>query len=131
MKRAEDITASWHYIARIWREENLKPYRSSTFKILKDPAFARKVADVIGLYLDRPGGAVVLSNNEKTQVQALDRIQPVPPVAFVATGKRTHDYVRHRTTNLFATLDIGTAKVIGECKPTGAGRTSWLSRRRQ
>ncbi|MFE7661188.1 hypothetical protein [Streptomyces celluloflavus] len=68
LKRTEDVTVPWHYIARIWREENLKPHRSGTFKISKDPVFAQRVADVIGLYLDPPGGAVVLSIDEKTQV---------------------------------------------------------------
>ncbi|RZB19866.1 hypothetical protein StrepF001_01215 [Streptomyces sp. F001] len=77
LERTENITVSWHYIARIWREERLKPHRSGTFKISKDPAFAEKVADVIGLYLAPPGGAVVLSIDEKTQIQALDRTQPV------------------------------------------------------
>ncbi|MEU2777876.1 hypothetical protein ABZ646_34560 [Streptomyces sp. NPDC007162] len=71
LKRREGV--SWHYIARIWREENLKPHRSGTFKISKDPAFTEKVADAVGLYLAPPGGAVVLSIDEKTQVQALDR----------------------------------------------------------
>jgi transposase len=115
LKRREGISVSWHYVARIWREENLEPHRSGTFKISKDPAFVEKVADVIGLYLDPPGGAVVLSVDEKTQVQALDRTQPVLPVAFAATEKRTHDYVRHGTTNLFAALDVGTGEIIGEC----------------
>ena len=73
LKRREGISVSWHYVARIWREENLKPHRSGTFKISKDPAFAEKVADVVGLYLAPPGGAVVLSVDEKTQVQALRR----------------------------------------------------------
>ncbi|MFH9969445.1 transposase family protein [Streptomyces mirabilis] len=73
LKRREGISVSWHYVARIWREENLKPHRSGTFKISKDPAFAEKVADVVGLHLAPPGGAVVLSIDEKTQVQALDR----------------------------------------------------------
>lgn len=98
LKRAENITVSWHYIARIWREENLRPHRLGTFKISKDSAFAEKVADVIGLYLAPPGGAVVLSVDEKTQIQALDRTQPVPPVTFAASEKRTADYVRHGTT---------------------------------
>ena len=122
LKRREGISVSWHYIARIWREENLKPHRSGTFKISKDPAFAEKVADVIGLYLAPPGGAVVLSIDEKTQVQALDRTQPVLPVAFAASEKRTHDYVRHGTTNLFAALNVHTGEVIGECKPTRNGK---------
>jgi transposase len=122
LKRTENITVSWHYIARIWREEQLKPHRNSTFKISKDPAFAVKVADVVGLYLAPPGGAVVLSIDEKTQIQALDRTQPVLPVAFAATEKRTHDYVRHGTTNLFAALNVGTGEVIGECKPSRNGQ---------
>jgi transposase len=122
LKRTEDITVSWHYIARIWRAEQLKPHRSGTFKISKDPAFAEKVADVVGLYLAPPGGAVVLSIDEKTQIQALDRTQPVLPVAFAATEKRTHDYVRHGTTNLFAALNVGTGEVIGECKPSRNGK---------
>ncbi|MEW2122084.1 IS630 family transposase [Streptomyces sp. NPDC005474] len=122
LKRTENVTVSWHYIARIWREEQLKPHRNGTFKISKDPAFAEKVADVVGLYLAPPGGAVVLSIDEKTQIQALDRTQPVLPVAFAATEKRTHDYVRHGTTNLFAALNVGTGEVIGECKPSRNGQ---------
>ncbi|MDT0343193.1 IS630 family transposase [Streptomyces litchfieldiae] len=117
LKRSEGISVSWHYIARVWREENLQPHRSGTFKISKDPAFAEKVADVVGLYLDPPGGAVVLSVDEKTQVQALDRTQPVLPVTFAATEKRTADYVRHGITNLFAALNVGTGEVVGECHP--------------
>ncbi|MFD9286555.1 hypothetical protein ACFWD7_57445 [Streptomyces mirabilis] len=73
LKRREGVSVSRHYIARIWREESLKPHRSGTFKISKDSAFAEKVADVVGLYLSPPGGVVVLSIDEKTQVQALDR----------------------------------------------------------
>jgi transposase len=121
LKRREGIKVSFHYVARIWREENLKPHRSGTFKLSKDPAFAEKVADIVGLCLDPPGGAVVLSVDEKTQVQALDRTQPVLPVTFAATEKRTHDYVRHGTTNLFAALNIATGEVLGECKPTRNG----------
>src|SRR5436190_11449179 len=121
LKRREGIAVSWHYIARIWREENLRPHRSGTFKLSKDPAFVEKVADVVGLYLDPPGGAVVLSVDEKTQVEALDRTQPVLPVAFAATEKRTHDYVRHGTTNLFAALNVATGEVTGECKPKRNG----------
>ncbi len=117
LKRREGISVSWHYVARIWREENLKPHRSGTFKVSEDPAFADKVADVIGLYLAPPGGAVVLSIDEKTQIQALDRTQPVLPVTFAATEKRTHDYIRHGTTNLFAALNVTTGEVLGECRP--------------
>ncbi|WP_406425836.1 IS630 family transposase [Streptomyces sp. NBC_01589] len=73
LERTENITVSWHYIACVWREESLKPHRSGTFKISKDPAFAEKVADVIGLYLAPPGGAVVLSIDEKTQIVCHER----------------------------------------------------------
>ena len=72
---------------------------------------------MVGLYLDPPVGAVVLSIDEKTQVQALDRTQPVLPIDFAKTEKRTHDYVRHGTTNLFAALDTATGEVLGECYP--------------
>ncbi|TDC09090.1 IS630 family transposase [Streptomyces sp. 8K308] len=121
LRRSEGISVSWHYIARVWREENLQPHRSGTFKISRDPAFAEKVADVIGLYLAPPGGAVVLSVDEKTQIQALDRTQPVLPVTFAATEKRTADYVRHGTTNLFAALNVATGEVVGECRPVRDG----------
>lgn len=117
LRRREGLSVSWHYIARVWREEGLRPHRSGTFKISRDPDFAEKVADVVGLYLDPPGGAVVLSIDEKTQIQALDRTQPVLPVTFDAGEKRTHDYVRHGTTNLFAALNVATGEVTGECKP--------------
>lgn len=120
LKRTENVTVSWHYVARIWREENLK-HRNGTLKISKDPAFADKVADAVGLCL-APGGVVVLSIDEKTQVQALDRTQPVLPVTFAATETRTHDYVRHGTTNLFAALNVGTGEVVGECKPIRNGK---------
>jgi transposase len=83
--------------------------------------FAEKVADIVGLYLDPPGGAVVLSIDEKTQVQALDRTQPLLSIDFGATEKRTHDYIRHGTTNLFAALHVGSGEVYGECRPTRDG----------
>ena len=82
LKRTEGISVSHNYIAALWREHGLKPWRVGTFKLSRDPAFAEKVADVVGLYLDPPGGAVVLSIDEKTQVQALDRrVLPAPSVA--------------------------------------------------
>ncbi|MFI2188092.1 hypothetical protein [Streptomyces sioyaensis] len=92
LKRTEGIKVSFRYVAGIWREENLKPHRSGTFKLSEDPAFAEKVADIVGLYLDPPGGAVVLSVDEKTQVQALDGTRPVLPASFAVTEKRTHDW---------------------------------------
>ena len=121
IKRTEGVYVSHHYVATLWRENGLKPHRQGTFKVSKDPAFSEKVTDIVGLYLDPPGGAVVLSMDEKTQIQALDRTQPMLPIEFDATEQRTHDYKRHGTTNLFAALNVGTGEVFGECKPTRNG----------
>jgi len=121
IQRTEGVYVSHHYVAKLWRESGIKPHRQGTFKVSKDPAFAEKVADIVGLYLDPPAGAVVLSVDEKTQVQALDRTQPLLPITFDATEKRTHDYVRHGTTNLFAALNVGTGEVFGECRPVRDG----------
>lgn len=122
LKRSEGISVSWHYVARVWRDNGLKPHRSGTFKLSKDPRFAEKVADVVGLYLDPPAGAVVLSIDEKTQVQALDRTQPLLPIEFGLTEKRTHDYRRHGTTNLFAALEVATGQVAADCYPRRTGK---------
>jgi transposase len=119
--RTEGVSVSHHYVATLWREHGIKPHRQGTFKVSKDSEFAEKVADIIGLYLDPPGGAVVLSVDEKTQVQALDRTQPLLPITFHATEKRTLDYVRHGVTNLFAALNVGTGEVFGECHPVRDG----------
>ncbi|GAA4722176.1 IS630-like element ISBj5 family transposase [Phytohabitans rumicis] len=119
--RTEQVPVSHHWVAKLWREHGLKPHRSGTFKLSKDPAFAAKVYDIVGLYLDPPGGAVVLSLDEKTQIQALDRTQPLLPIEFDATEKRTHDYVRHGTTNLFAAFNVATGEVVGECRPSRNG----------
>jgi transposase len=119
--RAEGRYVSHHYVAKLWRENGLRPQKQGTFKVSKDPEFAEKVADIVGLYLDPPGGAVVLSVDEKTQIQALDRTQPLLPIDFDAGEKRTHDYVRHGTTNLFAALNVGTGEVLGECAPVRDG----------
>ncbi len=115
LKRHEGISVSHNFVAVLWRENGLQPHRLGTFKLSKDPDFAVKVADVVALYLDPPAGAVVLSMDEKTQVQALDRTQPLLPLTFDKTEKRTHDYVRHGTTNLFAALNTRTGEVIGRC----------------
>jgi transposase len=115
------VSVSHHYVAKLWREVGLKPHRQGTFKVSKDPAFADKVADIVGLYLDPPGGAVVLSLDEKTQIQALDRTQPLLPIAFDASEKRTHDYKRNGVTNLFAALNVGTGEVFGECRDSRDG----------
>jgi transposase len=122
LNRTEGIAVSHNYVATVWREAGLKPWQAGTFKLSRDPAFAEKVADVVGLYLDPPGGAVVLSIDEKTQVQALDRTQPTLPLDFGKTAKQTHDYVRHGTTNLFAALNVHTGEVFGECKQTRNGQ---------
>ena len=93
-------------MAKLWRENGLRPQKPGKFEVGKDPGFAEKVADIVGLYLYPPGGAIVLSIGEKTQIQALDRTQPLLPIDVDASGKRTHDYVRHGTTNLFAALSL-------------------------
>lgn len=115
LRRHEGISVSHNFISVLWRENGIKPHRLGTFKLSRDPDFAAKVVDVVGLYLDPPAGAVVLSVDEKTQIQALDRTQPLLPVSFGKTEKRTHDYKRHGTTNLFAALDTGTGEVTGRC----------------
>jgi len=122
LKRTEGIAVSHTYVATVWREAELKPWQAGTFKLSRDPEFAEKVADVVGLYLDPPGGAVVLSIDEKTQVQALDRTQPTLPIDFGKTAKQTHDYVRHGTTNLFAALNVHIGEVFGDCKQTRNGQ---------
>jgi len=119
--RTGSTPVSHHWVANLWREHGLKPQRQGTFKLSKDPRFAEKVADIVGLYLDPPGGAVVLSLDEKTQIQALDRTQPLLPIEFDRSEQRTHDYVRHGTTNLFAALNVGTGEVLGECVPARNG----------
>jgi transposase len=121
VERTEGVSVSYHYVAKLWRDRGLRPHRQGTFKLSRDPAFAAKVADIVGLYLDPPGGAVVLSIDEKTQIQALDRTQPLLPIEFDASEKRTHDYVRHGTTNLFAALNVATGQVFGECTPSRDG----------
>jgi transposase len=128
--RTEGVPVSYHWVAALWRQHDLKPHRQGTFKLSRDPAFAAKVADIVGLYIDPPGAAVVLSLDEKTQIQALDRTQPLLPIEFAATEKRTHDYVRHGTTNLFAALNVATGEVVGECRPrrNGAAFLAFLKR---
>ena len=102
-------------VSRIWRAFALQPHRVETFKLSKDPLFIEKVRDIVGLYLSPPDKAMVLCVDEKTQVQALDRTQPILPMRPGQIERRTHDYVRHGTTSLFAALDIKTGEVLGEC----------------
>jgi len=115
LKRYEGISVSHNFISELWLEKGLKPHRQGTFKVSRDPEFAEKVVDIVGLYLDPPAGAVVLSFDEKSQVQALARTQPMLPVDFGKTEKRTHDYKRHGTTNLFAALNVLTGRVKSRC----------------
>lgn len=119
LKRHEGIDISHNFIADLWREHDLQPHRTGTFKVplSTDSNFEAKVFNVVGLYLDPPEGAIVLSFDEKTQVQALDRTQPLLPIDFGRTEKRTHDYVRHGTTNLFAALEVHTGQVHANCFP--------------
>lgn len=102
-------------ISRIWRAFALQPHRSKTFKLSNDPLFVDKVRDICGLYLNPPDKAVVLCVDEKSQIQALDRTQPLLPMRPGQAELRTHDYVRHGTTTLFAALDAKTGKVLGRC----------------
>lgn len=102
-------------ISRIWRAFALQPHRSETFKLSSDPLFIEKVRDIVGLYLDPPERAAVLCVDEKTQVQALDRSAPLLPMRPGQIERRTHDYVRHGTTSVFAALDTKTGEILGEC----------------
>ena len=102
-------------IRRIWAAFGLQPHRSETFKLSTDPLFVDKVQDIVGLYMSPPNRAVVLCVDEKSQIQALDREQPVLPMAPGVPERRTHTYIRNGTTSLFAALDIATGAVIGKC----------------
>jgi transposase len=102
-------------IRRIWNAFGLQPHRSETFKLSSDPLFVDKVQDIVGLYLSPPDRAIVLCVDEKSQIQALDREQPVLPMMPGVAERRTHTYVRHGTTSLFAALDIASGFVIGKC----------------
>ncbi|WP_439126644.1 IS630 family transposase [Roseovarius nitratireducens] len=102
-------------IRRIWAAFGLQPHRSETFKLSTDPLFVDKVQDIVGLYMSPPNRAIVLCVEEKSQIQALDREQPVLPTEPGVAERRTHTYVRHGTTSLFAALDIATGAVIGKC----------------
>jgi transposase len=114
-KLAKAVALSPSSVQRIWAAHGLKPHLIKTFKLSNDKRFVEKVTDVIGLYLDPPDRALVLSVDEKSQIQALDRTQPGLPMKKGRAGTMTHDYKRHGTTTLFAALDVATGKVIGEC----------------
>ena len=102
-------------VSRIWRAFALQPHRTETFKLSVDPLFIEKVRDIVGLYLNPPDRALVLCVDEKSQVQALDRTRPLLPLRPGQAERRTHDYVRHGTTSLFAALDARTGQMIGQC----------------
>jgi transposase len=102
-------------VSRIWRAFGLRPHRSETFKLSHDPQLVEKVRDIVGLYLNPPERALVICADEKAQIQALNRMQPILPLRPGQAERRTHDYSRHGTTSLFAALDIATGKVIGQC----------------
>jgi transposase len=113
---ARSVEMSQSTVSRIWRAFGLQPHRSDTFKLSKDPLFIEKVRDIVGLYLDPPDRAMVLCVDEKSQIQALDRTAPLLPMRPGQIEKRTHDYIRHGTTSLFAALDVKSGTVIGECR---------------
>lgn len=113
MAKAAGVSLS--YVQRVWHLHGLQPHRIRTFKLSNDPAFAAKVRDIVGLYVDPPAHAVVLSIDEKSQIQALDRTQPGLPLKKGRVGAMTHDYERHGTTTLFAALDVLDGKVVGRC----------------
>jgi transposase len=112
---AEKVGLSQTAVVRIWHSFGLQPHRSETFKLSTDPYLVEKVRDIVGLYVNPPQHAIVLCVDEKSQVQALDRTQPILPLRPGLPEQRTNDYERHGTTSLFAALDIATGKVIGKC----------------
>jgi transposase len=111
---AKSTGMSQSAVSRIWRAFGLKPHLVDSFKLSPDPQFVEKVRDVVGLYLNPPEGALVLCVDEKTQIQALDRTAPVLPLRPGLPERRTHDYVRGGTTNLYAALDIASGQVISD-----------------
>jgi transposase len=117
-------------VHRIWQAHALKPHRVSTFKFTTDPQAEEKIHDVVGLYLNPPTNAVVLSLDEKTQIQALSRTQPLLPLRPGLSARQTHDYRRNGLTSLYAALEVATGTVVGECRPqhTGADFLAFLKR---
>src|SRR4051794_6660571 len=102
-------------VLRIWKKHKLQPHRVESFKFSNDPDFAPKVRDIVGLYMNPPDKAIVLSVDEKSQIQALDRTQPILPLRSGLPERQTHDYERHGTTTLFAALNVLQGTVIGQC----------------
>jgi transposase len=115
---AARLGISFASVARIWRKWGIQPHRIETFKFSTDPKLEARIRDVVGLYLDPPNNAVVVSVDEKSQVQALDRTAPMLPVMPGLAARRTHDYVRNGTTTLFAALEVATGKITADaCHP--------------
>jgi len=114
---ADHLGAAQSTVVRTWRYYGVQPWRSETFKFSTDPELVAKVTDVVGLYVAPPENAIVLCVDEKSQIQALDRTQKMLPMRTGSPEKRTHDYVRHGTSTLFAALDIATGKVTAATKP--------------
>ena len=114
---AAELRISPSMVHRVWRAHQLKPHLTRTFKLSNDPHFVEKLVDVVGLYLNPPEHALVLSVDEKSQIQALDRTQPSLPIYPGRCGTLTHDYKRHGTTTLFAAPEMADGKVIGTCMP--------------
>jgi transposase len=112
---ARRVGLSQSAVSRIWRAFALQPHRTETFKLSTDPLFIEKVRDIVGLYMDPPDRALVLCVDEKSQIQALDRTQPLLPMRPGQVERRTHDYSRHGTTSLFAALNVKTGQVLGTC----------------
>jgi transposase len=111
---AKELGVTPSAVHRVWRAFGLQPHRSTTFSLSNDPLFVEKVRDVVGLYMSPPKNAVVLCVDEKSQIQALDRTQPLLPMAPGTPERHTPTYSRHGTTSLFAALDVATGKIIGE-----------------
>src|SRR5699024_3619895 len=103
-------------VAAAWKAYGVQPWKAETFKFSTDPQLEAKVTDIVGLYLAPPDDAIVLCVDEKSQIQALDRTRPVLPLAPGHAEQRTHDYIRHGTTTLFAALEVATGQVTGQCK---------------
>jgi transposase len=112
---AAHLDVSKSLVERTWKIHSLKPHLVETFKVSNDPQFVEKTVDIVGLYVDPPERALVLSVDEKSQIQALDRTQPSLPMYPGRKGTMTHDYKRHGTTTLFAALDVASGVVIGQC----------------
>ena len=115
MAKNQPVSAATVY--RIWQKHKLQPHRVESFKFSTDPDFVVKLGDIVGLYLNPPDKALVLSVDEKSQIQALDRTQPILPLGPGLPERRTHDYERHGTTTLFAALHVLEGTVIGHCQP--------------